>query len=114
MNYIDSIAHVVGSDKRDSWMILSPTVYYRDGMPYGLIATLVKSDGVKYVASTVSNKELPFTIGMLRDIILMYKECRICLLTDVVEKQDMIRRCLDKYKFEYKYIDEVMYSYGGI
>ena len=96
-----------------AWATMNPKVYYKDGRPYGLIGTGEGEDGLLYVASMVEELDSVFTIAMLKDIIRLYNTRKICLITDVESKQELIRRTLNRYDFTYTYKDGVMYSTGG-
>ena len=108
---VDIITQIVDDVNVEGWVKLQPKVYYKDDKPYGLLAT-VQVDSVTVVASTVTNPDLPFTIGMLRDIKKLNANGKICLITDVESKQELIRNTLDKYGFRYEYRDGAMLSYN--
>lgn len=112
MDYVDSISYVVGEEYLDSWLLLSPDVYYKFDKPYGLIAT-VRVGSITYVASTAIDNG-SFTKSMIAEIIRLYKSRRICLITSEESAQGMIRRYLSRYDFNFKVVDSVLYSYGGI
>jgi len=114
MDYKSIIASLVKPDNVDSWITIEPDVFYKDGKPYGLIGTMNNPhSNILYIAATVKDVDDPFTVGMLKSIISMYKRRRICLVTEVESKQRLIRRALDRYDFDYEYKDGMMYSYGG-
>lgn len=112
MDYKSIIAQVVGNVHVNDWFKLEPKVYYKDDKPYGLIADIDK-DGIKYLSCTVSNPENAFTVGMIRDIVQHYNNGMICLITDDDDYQDLIRRSLRRYNFEFFVNDGVLFSYGG-
>lgn len=97
-----------------AWVELSPKKYYKDGKLYGLVGTIRGKDDVLYIASMTVSIEEPFTKSMLRDIIKLYKKNTICLITDVKEKQELIRDTLKRYNFTYSYKNNIMYSKGGM
>ena len=96
-----------------AWAELSPKLYYKHGEPYGLIGTTEGEDGILYIASMVGDVDSVFTNSMLKDIIRLYNTRKICLITDVESKQELIRRTLNRYDFTYSYQDGIMYSTGG-
>ena len=96
-----------------AWAKLSPKVYYKDGKAYGLTGTVEGEDGILYVASMVEDVDAVYTIAMLKDIIRLYNARKICLITDVESKQELIHRTLNRYDFTYSYKDGIMYSTGG-
>ncbi len=110
MLYQDKIAMIVGKKLMPDWIAINPKIYYWDGEPYGLIGK-VKSDDTIVLACTTSSPEEPFTIGMLRDIIGVYKTNDICLITDGKEYHNRIKNTLNRYGFEYVINDDdVMFS----
>ena len=108
--YEEDILSITGEEAYFYWSELKPKIYYLNGEPYGLIGIGTSIDGVTIVASTTLYPELPFTVGMLRDIIKVYNESSILLITDYEPAQEVIRKVLDKYNFTYEYKDNVMYS----
>lgn len=107
------IAEIVGDKHADHWFDLEPTIYYKDDKPFGLMAFIDNpADFTRYIAATVKNIDQNFTISMLKDIIIQYEARPICLITDVASKQELIRRVLSRYDFEFHYKDNVMFSYG--
>ena len=110
MNYKSEILYIVGDEVLESWLQIIPEVFYKDGKPYGLVGSTRGRDGCLYVAATVTDVDSPFTIGMIREIIRLYKNNEICLITDVESKQDLIRRSLDRYEFSYEVKDGILYS----
>lgn len=112
MDYESIVSKIVGKEHSKSWIALQPKVYYKDGKPFGLIAS-IHENGIKYLSCAVLNPEDSFTIGMIRDIIQHYNNDTICLITDDNKYQDLIRRSLKRYKFEYVVKDGILFSYGG-
>jgi len=96
-----------------NWVKLKPKEYYMNDELYGLIGTIEGVDGVLYIASTVIHPSATFTKNMIKDIIMLYKVRKICLITDVESKQGLIRRVLSRYNFTFKYVDGILYSTGG-
>ena len=110
----DIIKQIVRPHAVDAWLVLNPTVYYKKGEPYGLIAESHKVDDCIYIVSTTRNTEEPFTKNMIRDIIRLYKQHSVCLITDYEPAQEKIRSFLTRYGCTYKTIDGVLYSYHFI
>ena len=98
----DKIVSIVGKDLMPDWICLCPKVYYMGNKPYGLLAKLVKDD-IIYIASTTISPSEPFTVGMLRDIIKVYKTDNICLITDDEDYQDKIMDTLSRYEFTFEF-----------
>jgi hypothetical protein len=89
----------------DMWMDLNPTVYYRNGKPYGAIAKMRDEDGIVWISSmTVGNGK--FTKNMLRDIIRVYNTTSIgVLFAKDSDTQDVIARHLEGYAFMFSETD---------
>lgn len=96
-----------------NWIKLKPKEYHKDGELYGLIGTVEGEDGVLYIASTTIHQDKPFTKNMIKDIIMLYKARKICLITDVESKQEQIRSVLSRYNFTFKCVEGILYSTGG-
>ena len=106
------ISQIETNDKYvDVWIEYGAKVYYVDGNPYGLIATLDR-DSVLYIYSRTVSNSSGFSIGMLRDIISYHKGGNICLVTDSEEYMGSVKKSLDRYGFRYEYVDGLMYSYN--
>ena len=93
-----------------AWLEMHPKLYYKDGKIYGAMGTVEGDDGILYVAAMVEHEDSMFTIGMLKDIILLHNKRTIVLITDVESKQKLIRRALDRYGYTYRYENGIMYS----
>ena len=104
MKYHKEIYAVVKENTRD-WIQLKPKVFYKDGLPYGLVA--VKGN---YIASTVTDPSLPFTRGMIRYINEINKQQDIKLVTDDKRYYYKIKDFLSKHNFEFEYRDNFMIS----
>ena len=113
MDYETEILYIAGEEYGSQWVEIQPKVYYKDGEPYGLIGTVV-GDSITYIASTARNVDDDFTIGMIRDIIRYYNSGKICLISGTLSRQDLIRRGLSRFDFEFKQDGNKMYAYGGI
>ena len=109
MDYETEILYIAGEEHCSKWVELQPHVYYKDGKPYGLIGTVI-SDSITYIASTTTHVDNGFTIGMIRDIIRLYNNSTICLITESKDHQDLIRRSLSRFKFEFEDRNGVLYS----
>lgn len=94
----EDLASIVGDEYEPYWAMLMPTLYYRDGKPHGTIA--VHRDGNMNVVYSMA-KDDEFTIGMLRDIIKLYNEDSICLVTDYEASFGKIKKVLSRYDFEF-------------
>lgn len=95
------------------WAEMRPKVYYKNNKPYGMMATNI-IDNIVYIAATTENIDDTFTLSMIKDIIMMYKQNKICLVIDTESKQKLIRRALSRYKFTHEIKDGIMYSKGGL
>jgi hypothetical protein len=104
---------IVGKDYYNDWMLLSNhKIYYKNGKPYGVIATTTDDNCTVYIASSTISQQLPFTKSMISDIILMYRQNNIMLITDHKPSQAKIASLLsDRYGFSCEYIDGVLFSY---
>ena len=105
------ISEIVGIEYMQSWLDLSPTVYLKDGKPYGLIG-YAEADGIKYVAATVPNPNDKFTISMIKDIMNLHSSGNICLVTDSTDHQEYMANILSRYNFRFEYKYGMMYSYN--
>lgn len=108
----DIISQIVGEKYVDDWTELNSEVYYKNGSPYGLMAYKEIGD-VLFIASTVKDKELPFTYNMIKKIKKLYSSRKICLITDALDKQEHIRNSFKRYNFRYEYDENgIMYSFN--
>jgi len=115
MTYEEELEYITIYDNESlpHWLEIKPKVYYRDGLPYGLVGTVYNDpDDTNYIASCTSKSELPFTKGMIRDIITLIKTQNICLITDDVYYQEQIRSVLSRYNLRFEYINGVMFSFN--
>jgi len=94
----DDLASIVGDEYEPYWAMLMPTLYYRDSSPHGVVG--VHRDGGMNVVYSMS-KDNEFTVGMLRDIIKLYNEDSICLVTDYEASFNNIKKVLSRYNFTY-------------
>lgn len=91
------LARLVGEDAEHLWEYLPfKKVYYKDGEPWGVLGTYL--DNNLTVIFSMANDDM-FTIGMFRDILKMYHNMDIALVTDTEEKFDYIKELLSPYDF---------------
>jgi len=109
-NAID-IQRIVG-DEVYHWLNLQPRVFYRDGLPYGLVGALHSEDGITYVAASTESPEIPFSIGMLKEIMRLNKEENICLITDDKNYIGSMKKTLQRYGFRFVVENDILYSYN--
>ena len=107
----EDIQEIVGEMYLQDWLLLSPTVYYKDGQPYGVIGTYYAHDDVQYIASSTRNPSIPFTKNMIRDIIRLYKQHSVCLISGDKDSWGRLASALSRYHFTYTYGEDVMYAY---
>lgn len=107
----EQIRLIVDECDVDSWVSLSPKIYYKDSKPYGLIGCRC-IDGVVYIASTVVSPDKPFTKSMIKEIIRLYNNYKICLITDDKDYHEHMIKSLSRYEFRYEVVDGVLYSYN--
>ncbi len=112
MDYEESITYITGGKDDSKWSSLSPVVFYKDKLPYGLVAQMLHTDGYTYIASRVTKDSLPFTVEMIRFLLTLQKEKPICLITDNVVYQEQIASVLSKHGFKFRIIEDVLYSYS--
>ncbi len=104
---MSELAQLVGEDAEHLWSHLDyHKLYYKDGIVYGIIGVTFEDSSAVIFSKAGTNE--PFTRGMLRDIIKLYKKMSVVLITDQESSFDIIRKALDRYWFVYNYIDEPM------
>ncbi len=110
---LNEIEYIVGSINSPYWNELNPKIYYKNDLPFGLIATKYSEiDDILYLGCTTSHPDTPFSKAMLYDILSMYNKQNICLMTDHIPSQAKIASLLTKrYGFTVEYIGDVLYSY---
>ena len=96
---MSDIAYIVGYEREQAWSMFMPTVYHKDSMPYGLIAT-ARNEHMVVVYSCAKDNGI-FTKSMIRDIKKLYAEDNICLITDMESKQDYMKSLLERYGFTF-------------
>ncbi len=87
-----------------SWIEICPKVYYNNGVPYGLVGTIYnKENDTYYIASCTSEIELPFTKGMIRDIISYINNSNVCIIFENNGiSTEKIRSSLARYEGDFK------------
>ena len=112
------IAKLVGENAEHLWDYLpNKKIYYKDSAPWGIIGTFY-DDGVTVIFSMANDNM--FTRGMLRDIMKLYNQLDIALVSDVESKFDYIKGLLDPYDFTYRIVDaehigrKIMYAFHFI
>ena len=108
----EDIVSIVGLDEFSNWAVLDPTVYLKDGESYGLIAGAYSDNGINYIAATVESAEMPFTVGMLRDIIKVIREENVCIITDDKRYIGSIKKALSRFNMRFVVEGDVLYSYN--
>jgi len=116
MDYEEQIEYVLryGIDNLPYWLPLQPKVYFKDGVPYGLIATVYDSRSkVYYIASTTALPEQRFSVGMIRDLFKLSKSKRICLVTEQKGYREQIRSVLSSLGgFTFREDENALFSYN--
>lgn len=105
------IQEIVGEEYLTEWLLLNPIVYYKDQAPYGVIGTHHAEDNVCYIASSTRNPSIPFTKNMIRDIIRLYKQHSVCLISGDKNSWGRLASALSRYHFTYTYGEDVMYAH---
>ena len=111
MNGMDDISNIVGDNFLIDWINLDPKIFYKDGKPYGLIGTIVK-DNITHIASTVTNIEQNYTIGMIKYIKTLYNNGKICLISGSPSRHELLKQAFSRYNFKYEHKGDIMYAYG--
>ena len=91
------------------WLESDAKRYYSYGKLMGLIHT-IPVDGVLIISALTRNVNDNFTFSMLKDIIGLIKTEKVCILTDVVSKQEQIASALSRYNMEFTHINGVLHS----
>jgi len=103
--------HVVGQEHVQAWTQMEELRLYTapNSLPFGLVGT-VRRDDVVHIASAVRDPAVPFTRGMLRDIIHLIRTERVVIVTDHPDYHDHIRRALIRYNMRYEVRNDILYS----
>lgn len=101
MELIDNIKAIVKDPMLQlKWYSYKPEVYFKDGLPYGLITTLFNGEYVIIVACT-SDEKYTFTRGMLRDIYRISKAYnRVMTVSDAPIHFKAIKKNLKRVGFD--------------
>jgi hypothetical protein len=102
---IYEIEYIVHSRYIMDWAVIEPLVFYKDGVPYGLIADV---DGL--IASTTIDPELPFTKSMLEYLYDLNKRKDITLIADNKKYFSKIKSVLKPRGFTFTMKDGILYS----
>lgn len=104
---------IVGEEYAEYWDMMIPRIYYKDSVAHGVIATVRDMDCIIVFSMSKDNV---FTVGMLRDIITMWRvEDKMILVTDDSDSFGWIKSKLTPYGFEFirqvnEHGKEFMYS----
>ena len=101
MSYEEEVESIVGSDNLNGWMILNPTVYYKDNEPYGLMSEVEHGDETVVLSCAKGNGD--FSISMIKRIFKLYKNKNVLIITDDVDSQQKIKNVLTEYGFTFYY-----------
>ena len=101
MSYEEELESIVGEDNIHGWIVLNPTVYYKNGKPYGLISEFECNDETIILSCAKENGY--FSLSMLKRIFEIYNSRDIVIVTDDVDSQDKIKEVLTKYGFTFYY-----------
>ena len=100
------LAQVVGEDAEHLWMAMDLCkVYMKHGKPYGVIGVMKDESTDMLVIYSMALNDGKFTNGMLKDIIKMYRQSNITLITDREYAFEYINKALEPYGFQSFVID---------
>ena len=88
------IAYIVGSRNATKWLRMKPTMYYKNGLPFGLIAIECTEDGI--VINSIAKNDEKFTFAMLRFLITTIKKNKRVALMSTCE-DSCINKLMDTY-----------------
>jgi hypothetical protein len=99
----DELATIVGSENVEAWKQVEYKVYYKDSKPYGLMYFGGDDDLVVSTGCAIDNR---FTIHMIADIIKVYRDSDIMLITDEPSAFGKMQQVLSRYGFKFKFTDD--------
>lgn len=100
---MSDIAMVVGEEAEHLWMTLKTKIYYKDSKPYGILGLAIEDTMIVIYSMAINNGD--FTVAMIRDIIKLYNDYNITLITDDNGSFDKIKNVLEKYGFYFFTVD---------
>ena len=89
-----AVGYIVGSRNARQWLDMKPTMYYRNGLPFGLIAIEHSKGGI--IINSIAKNDEKFTFEMLRFLTKTIKKYdRVALAS--TRKDSCINRLMDSY-----------------
>ena len=114
--YKHDLKRIVGIPLYKDWLKLLPKLYYKDGKPHGVLAThqIPETPDITYIFCGAITPNTPFTIAMVRDIILLHSTRNVCLLSEHRPAFAHLKRSLTRYGYTFKENEGILYAYRYI
>ena len=104
------VSEIVGEHFTESWFKAdSLTIYKRDGVGYGLIG-LYSSVDETYIASSMTDPSIPFSLPMVRDLMKLSSRTQITFITEIKRFHDKVKVGLEPHGFIFAIMGDIMYS----
>ncbi len=108
----EEIVSVVGLDNFVHWADIDPDVYYKDGEAYGLIGRVESDMGLNYIAATVPDPEMDFTVEMLVACRRLIRDLDVCFITDHTPSIPKMRKVFGRYGMRFVEENGILYSFN--